>query len=230
MHVTSESPILYFGTPVVLISTMNEDGSVNLAPMSSAWWLGWRCVLGLGASSKTTENLLRAGECVLNLPSDNQVDAVDALARTTGSDPVPEFKVVRGYHHEPDKFGVAGLTPAASEVVTPPRALECPVQLEATLSGSRALAGEDPRFAGFALAIEVGIERLHLSEDILLAGNPNRVDPDRWRPLIMSFAEFYALGDGVIRPSRLAEIPQDQYPRAGAHPSVPVGSVAAVGG
>ena len=44
MHVTSEPGILYFGTPVVLISTTNEDGSYNLAPMSSAFWLGWRCL------------------------------------------------------------------------------------------------------------------------------------------------------------------------------------------
>jgi flavin reductase (DIM6/NTAB) family NADH-FMN oxidoreductase RutF len=183
-------------------------------------------MLGLAANSKTTENLMRTGECVLNLPSADQVDAVDALARTTGSDPVPDSKIARGYRHEPDKFGVAGLSPVASEIVTPPRVRQCPVQLEATLSGSRRLAGEDPRFAGFALAIEVGIERLHLSEDILVDGNPNRVDPDRWRPLIMSFAEFYALGDGVIRPSRLAEISQDHYPRAGAHPSARVRAVA----
>src|ERR1700722_15646325 len=41
MHVSSEPGILYFGTPVVLISTTNKDGSYNLAPMSSAFWLGW---------------------------------------------------------------------------------------------------------------------------------------------------------------------------------------------
>ena len=40
MHVTSEPGILYFGTPVVLISSVNEDGTYNLAPMSSAFWLG----------------------------------------------------------------------------------------------------------------------------------------------------------------------------------------------
>jgi len=45
-HVTSELAILYFGTPVALISTTNEDGSENLAPMSSVFWLGWRCMLG----------------------------------------------------------------------------------------------------------------------------------------------------------------------------------------
>ena len=48
MHKTIEPTILYFGTPVALVSTMNADGTPNLAPMSSAWWLGWSCMLGLG--------------------------------------------------------------------------------------------------------------------------------------------------------------------------------------
>lgn len=33
MHHVRRPTILYFGTPVVLISTLNEDGSANLAPM-----------------------------------------------------------------------------------------------------------------------------------------------------------------------------------------------------
>jgi hypothetical protein len=44
-HAKAEPTILYFGTPVVLISTTNEDGSANIAPMSCAFWLGWRCML-----------------------------------------------------------------------------------------------------------------------------------------------------------------------------------------
>lgn len=111
MHRTTEPPILYFGTPVVLISTENEDGSYNIGPMSSAFWLGWRCVLGLSAVSKSPENMWRTGEAVLNLPSDEMVAAVDRLARKTGSDPVPAVKDRRGYTTERDKFGLAGLTP-----------------------------------------------------------------------------------------------------------------------
>ncbi len=41
MHRVIDPSILYFGTPVVLVSSLNEDGSPNVAPMSSAWWLGW---------------------------------------------------------------------------------------------------------------------------------------------------------------------------------------------
>lgn len=40
MHAVIDPAILYFGTPVVLVSSANADGSLNLAPMSSAWWLG----------------------------------------------------------------------------------------------------------------------------------------------------------------------------------------------
>jgi flavin reductase (DIM6/NTAB) family NADH-FMN oxidoreductase RutF len=47
-----EPSILYFGTPVVLISTLNQDRSVNVAPMSSAWWLGWTACWASGTMLK----------------------------------------------------------------------------------------------------------------------------------------------------------------------------------
>src|SRR5262247_435924 len=121
MHTVVDPAILYFGTPVVLISSLNLDGSANLAPMSSAWWLGKSCMLGFGARSHTPANIQRTGECVLNLPSVEQVAAVNRLARTTGSNPVPPHKVAMGYRHERNKFGIAGLTPMTAELVRPPR-------------------------------------------------------------------------------------------------------------
>src|ERR1700742_2224911 len=107
MHIISEPSILYFGTPVVLIGTKNENGSDNLAPMSSIFWLGWRCMIGLAAASKTTQNLMRTRQCVLNLPSVNEVSAVNLLAKTTGSNPVPEGKLQKGYRFEENKFKIA---------------------------------------------------------------------------------------------------------------------------
>lgn len=210
MHRAAEPAILYFGTPVVLVSSTNEDGSPNLAPMSSAWWLGWTCLLGFGARSKTPANILRTGECVLSLPSIEQVGAVDRLARTTGSDPVPPHKVQMGYRHEKDKFGVGGLTPAPSELVAPPRVAECPVQLEAVLEKSHPLEASHLERAGRLIALEVRVVRVHLEESIMKEGHEDRVDPDRWRPLLMSFCRFYGLG-GEVHPSRLAEIPESAY-------------------
>jgi flavin reductase (DIM6/NTAB) family NADH-FMN oxidoreductase RutF len=201
MHRVITPKILYWGTPVVLISTLNEDGSPNLAPMSSAWWLGQQAMLGMSGRSQTVRNLRRNPQCVLNLPSADLVDAVDRLALTTGSDPVPEYKAAMGYRHEREKFGVAGLTPKASERVAPPRVAECTVQMEAEVVAFHHFGPAE----GTLVGMEARILRVHADPRILVPGSDSYVDPDRWRPLIMSFCEFYGLG-GKVHPSRLGEV------------------------
>jgi flavin reductase (DIM6/NTAB) family NADH-FMN oxidoreductase RutF len=196
MHKTIDPTILYFGTPVALISTLNEDRTPNLAPMSSAWWLGWTCMLGLGQMGQTSDNLIRTRECVINLPSEALVSHVDRLAMTTGKDPVPEKKRQWGYRFEPDKFAAAGLTPLPSQTVAPPRVKECPVQMEGIVHDCRPF-GKNVN----ANVFEVHITKLHVAEELL---DGKHIDPVRWRPLIMSFCRFFGLG-GEVHPSRLAE-------------------------
>ena len=210
MHIVSEPNILYFGTPVVLAGTTNEDGSYNLAPMSSIFWLGWRCMIGLSASSKTTGNILRTGECVLNLASSDNVAAVNKLAKTTGSNPVPQAKKQKGYFHEPGKFERADLTAIEADIVQAPMVKECPIQLEAKLVHARSLAEEDEMMKGRIMTMELKIVRVHLDENILMDGYTNRVDPNKWKPLVMSFQRFYSLGD-ELHQSTLAEIPEALY-------------------
>lgn len=200
MHQTIEPTILYFGTPVALISTLNADGTPNIAPMSSAWWLGWSCMLGLGSMGQTSDNLIRTRECVINLPSEDQVSHVDRLALTTGKNPVPEKKAGWGYRYEPDKFGTAGLTPMPSLDVAPPRIAECPVHMEGIVKDVRPF-GKNVS----ANAFEVHIVRLHVEESLLEGDGPRpHIDADRWRPLLMTFCRFYGVGREV-HPSRLAE-------------------------
>lgn len=227
MHGTFESPtiqidpaILYFGTPVVLIGSTNEDGSHNLAPMSSAWWIGWRCMLGLTRNSKTTENMIRTGECVLNLPSADLVAAVDCLARTTGSDPVPQSKLYRGYRHAKHKFALSGLTALSAETVNAPRAAECPVQMEAKVAHVHEMAQDDPVFRSHLTAIEVRITRVHAHPGIMMDGATNRIDPDKWRPLILSFQEFYGLTAQRLQRSELGQIPETMYRPPGWRPAL----------
>jgi flavin reductase (DIM6/NTAB) family NADH-FMN oxidoreductase RutF len=190
-HIVSEPSILYFGTPVVLISSANEDGSANLAPMSSAFWLGWRCVLGLNATSKTTENMIRTGQCVLNLPSVDNVAAVNRLACLTGSDPVPPVKLARGYTSEKRKFETAGL-------------------MEAVVAAKHDLMQDDDVTRGKIVSFELRVTRVHIHPDIAMDGLTNRVDPDKWRPLMMSFQRYYGLGEEVHE-STLAKIPEEIY-------------------
>lgn len=210
MHRTIDPAILYFGTPVILISTVNEDGSYNLAPISSVFWLSWRCVIGIGTASKTAENILRTKECVINMPSAHQVGAVNKLALTTGRYPVPEYKQQRGYRYERDKFEIAGFTPTASVTVQAPRALECPVNMEAKLASVHYVADDNDELKRKIASIELKVTRVNVEENILMDGYRNRIDPDKWRPLIMSFQQFYGLGERLST-SRLATINEDCY-------------------
>ncbi|MFD0856593.1 flavin reductase family protein [Actinomadura adrarensis] len=199
MHVVPGLKVLYFGTPVVLISSLNEDGTPNLAPMSSAWWLDQTCMLGLGNNAQTTANLLRDGECVLNLPSSAMVDAVDRLALTTGKPVVSDRKAKQGYRYEPDKFSTACLTEQASKLVRAPRVAECPIQLECRVVSAHPFGSPTPG----ATAFQVEVLRAHVEEELVIPGT-HYVDPLRWDPLIMKFCEFFGGGHNV-HPSRLAE-------------------------
>jgi flavin reductase (DIM6/NTAB) family NADH-FMN oxidoreductase RutF len=199
MHIKPDLKVFYFGTPVVLIGTRNEDGTANIAPMSSAWWLGSYCMLGMGNASQTAANMLREGECVLNLPSSAMVDAVDRIALTTGRREVSERRRRQGYRHEPDKFGLAGLTEQASELVAAPRIAECPIQMEARLVSTRPFEGPE----GNVTAFEVEILRSHVEQSLVIPGT-DHIDPIAWDPLIMKFCEFFG-GGGNVYPSRLAK-------------------------
>lgn len=209
-HIEIDPAILYFGTPVVLLSTVDVAGRPNLAPMSSVFWLGQTAVLGMGMRSQTAMNLQATAEIVINLPSVGQVDAVDRLALTTGRDPVPPPKAHAGYEHVRDKFAHARLTPVPSATVTPPRIAECPVSLEGRLLGTLPLALADPAEAGNASIFEIEITRVHVHPAIQDQVHPNRIDPERWRPLIMSFQKFFGLG-GEVHPSRLSTIDEEWY-------------------
>jgi hypothetical protein len=83
------------------------------------------------------------------------------------------------------------------------------VQLEAVLVSTHPF-GTRPDKASTALAFEVRVVRTHMDERILMDGDEDRIDPDKWRPLIMSFCQFYGLGERVWQ-STLAEIPEAAY-------------------
>ncbi len=185
-HVQLQPPVLYFGTPVSLVSMLNADGSANLAPISSSWYLGYTAVIGVGEGNQTLDNLRRHGECVLNLPSAAQHGAVERLAPLTGRSEVPPGKRGR-YRYEPGKFAAAGLTEQASTLVAPPRVRECPVQLEAVVDRLAAAAA-----GGFAV-VELRVVRVHVAQELVVPGSQH-VDVRAWRPLFYVFRHYLGLG------------------------------------
>jgi flavin reductase (DIM6/NTAB) family NADH-FMN oxidoreductase RutF len=199
---TIEPKILYFGTPVALISSLNEDESTNLAPISSFWALGWTLMLGLLDETKTAENLQRHPECVVNLPAPDLWQKVEALAPLTGKNPVPEIKA-KQFRFEADKFTASGLTPMGSELVLPARAKECSVHMEARVNRLHPMGGDRLRQIGGGVAAEVEIIRVHAASELIVGDS--YIDPQQWSPLIYNFRHYFRLAENELGKTFRAE-------------------------
>ncbi|MEC1388842.1 flavin reductase family protein [Bacillus licheniformis] len=179
--------ILYYGTPVILLSTMNEDGSTNLSPLSSSWALGDSIVLGIGTEGKALENLERHAGCVINVPDSSLWRNVERLASYTGKRFVPEEKKRLGFTYLKEKFEAGGFTAADSLAVKPERVADCPLQIEAEAINIR-IPEHSPYFA----VIETKVLHVHAHEAILKG--EHHIDPQKWEPLIYLFRHYFGLG------------------------------------
>jgi len=110
--------------PIALVTTVNAEGVVNAAPFSFFNVLGAEpamCAFAPGdqddgTPKDTARNIRCNHEFVVNLVDEAIAEAMNQCAATL---PYGESELQR-----------AGLTPAASSVVTPPRIAESPVSLE----------------------------------------------------------------------------------------------------
>lgn len=187
-HVTIQPKILYYGAPVVLLTTENADGTTNISPISSSWALGNFVILGLGIGSQGLDNLRERSGCVINLPDAGMWRQVEALACLTGKDPVPPYKREIGFRYEKDKFEAGALTRLASVSVRPERIAECPLQLEAEVRQIRI-----PEYAeGFAI-VETEVQRVHADEQMVIGDR--YVNPQAWNPLIYNFRHYFGLSE-----------------------------------
>ena len=198
-HQSISPSVLYFGTPVALVTSLNPDGTTNISPMSSAWALGDRVVLGLTSTSQGRENILRARQMVLNFPSPDLWPNVEALARLTGRNPVPPHKEKIGYRFEADKFGASGLTPQPADLVRPSRIMECPLQFEAELVASHDSGGVWPSGIPEAFQIiEAQVLRVHAHKTLMIP-DTNHVDTNKWSPLLYVFRHYFGTGPDLGR-------------------------------
>lgn len=198
-HIEIHPNVLYVGTPVALLTTNNPDGTTNISPMSSVWALMDRVVLGMSSTSMGCENLEREGQVVINFPSSDLWPQVEAIARATGRNPVPQHKEKIGYGFVADKFALSGLTPQASTEVQPHRILECPLQFEAQVVASYAPGSGWPaeRPETFRI-IETRVMRVHAHPDIVIP-DTSHIDTAAWRPLFYVFRHYFDLGRDLGR-------------------------------
>ncbi|WP_372628924.1 flavin reductase family protein [Cohnella sp.] len=189
-HLNIQPKILYYGMPVILVTTLNEDGTTNISPLSSSWALGRYLVLGMGLGGKGLDNLQQTPELVINIPGASMWRKVEKLGSLTGKYPVPDDKARMGYRYEPDKFTVAGLTPDASLFVKPQRIAECPLQIECTVKKI-----SFPDYAPLFAIVETEALQIYALPDITKKVGSDHIDPSRWNPLIYNFRHYFGLGD-----------------------------------
>lgn len=187
-HVTIHPKILYYGAPVVLLTTQNADGSTNISPISSSWALGHFVILGLGMGSQGLENLKERPECVINLADAGMWRKVEALASLTGRNPVPTYKQELGFRYEKDKFAAGAFTPVSSVSVQPDRIGECALQLEVVVRQIRI-----PEYAESFAIVETEVLQVHADEQIVIGDR--YVNPRAWNPLLYNFRHYFGLGE-----------------------------------
>lgn len=196
-HQTIAPSILYFGTPIALVTTTNVDGTPNIGPMSSAWALGYTVVMGWESTAHTLANLKRERECVINLPDSALVEQVETLAPLTANNPPPAHKADK-FRFEPRKFQAAGLSEQRSEAVRPPRIAQCPLQLEAKVQAIHRPASPSGLF--FSI-VETHVTAVHAMPSIVKPGT-DHINTDRWSPLLYVFRHYFSTGQELARSFR----------------------------
>lgn len=110
--------------PIAWVSTVSPDGIPNLAPFSffNAFSFHPYPTVGIGPGARagidkdSLANIRASGELTVSVVTEDLAERANASSAEFGS--------------EVDEWGVAGVTPVASTMVTPPRVAESPVGLE----------------------------------------------------------------------------------------------------
>ena len=155
--------------PIAFASTVDENGRHNLAPYSFFNAFSSNPPIVVFSSNRrlkdnttkdTLHNIEKTGEVVINVVNYSIVRQM-AVASIEYPEDVSEFEK-------------AGLTPMASELVTPPRVKESPVQMECKVQEIIPLGTE----GGAGHLIICRIVRMHISEDVVDDGriNPHKID------------------------------------------------------
>ncbi|MGF2034518.1 MAG: flavin reductase family protein [Nostoc sp. CmiVER01] len=146
--------------PIAWVSTIASDGTPNVAPFSffmgvtaNPPTLAISTGLKRGVKKDTLFNVEQSGELVVNIV----VEELGEQMNTTSGDFPPDV----------DEFQVAGLTPAPSKRVRPPRVAESPINIECVLK-QVVYVGNEGSQSGLIIAEAV---LWHIRDDLLTPQN-----------------------------------------------------------
>lgn len=192
--------------PIAFASTVDKKGNVNLSPFSFFNVFSANPPIAIFSPARrgrdnttkhTYENVKAHPEVVINIVNHAIVQQM-SLSSTEYADEVNEFTK-------------AGLTELKSELVTPPRVAESPVQLECKVQEVKELG--DQGGAGNLVICEV--VRIHIREEYL--DNDQKLDTEKLDLVGRMGANWYVRANGdalfeVAKPLTTLGIGVDQIP------------------
>jgi len=173
--------------PIGWITSYSASGVLNLAPFSFFNAVSSDppfVVIGVNGRQPhgpkdTVTNIEASGEFVCNVAT---WDLREAMNKTSAAAPA-----------EVDEMSYAGLTPAPSELVRPPRVAESPIHLECTFHTTVDLPVDDPE--GRNATVFGRVVGIHVDESVLTDG---LVDMAKLRPIARLGYMDYAVVDTVF--------------------------------
>lgn len=177
--------------PIAVISTINEDGTNNVAPFSfftavsaSPMIIAFSPMIksSNGEMKDTPRNILREKEFVVNFVHEDIIDQIN-LASTE----LP---------YGEDEFKFSGLTPIDSEIVKAKRIKESLIHFECKFR-DRLSYGDEP---GCGQIITGEVVKIHVDESLLDSG---RIVTDIYRPVGRGAGNDWILCDHRIERERL---------------------------
>ena len=111
------------GQPVVVITTIDENGVRNAAAFGSYFRLGKSVIIAMHKKSHTCQNILKTGEFVMNIPGFKDFESI--------------MMVSRDYSGKQDEIAGAGLSEEKSSKVAPPTITEYPASVECRMKWSK---------------------------------------------------------------------------------------------
>ncbi|MFM8451123.1 MAG: flavin reductase family protein [Haliscomenobacter sp.] len=204
--------------PIAFISTIDESGISNIAPYSFFNVFSVNPpVLAFSCTRKPGENPQKD---TLHNISLNQ----EAVINTVPWAIVRQMTIASmEYPAQVDEFIKSGLTPIASELVTPFRIAESPVQMECRVRDIIPL-GEKP---GSSTLVLCDVLRIHISESIL--DENERIDPHKIDLAARMGRAFYVRASGpavhvIAQPFSPTGIGFDQLPASIRHSTLLTGN------
>jgi len=169
--------------PIGWISTLSRNGVVNLAPYSFFNAVSEDphfVMFASGGRKDSQRNAEETGEFVCSLAT---YDLREAMSKTSAA-----------VGPEVDEMRLAGLTPAPSRLVAPPRVAESPVAFECRYWRTIELPGRDGAPSGHAIVLGqvVGV---HIADEAIVGG---KVDVTLLKPLARLGYGDYAVIDEVF--------------------------------